>query len=246
MQSQIRELEHISLRAWAALETESYDGWLLRYANGYTGRANSVQALDTSSLPLDEKIAYCEDWYAERDLPCIFRLTDTMQPSDLETHLDKGAYHRYNETIVQTASLSSLNLTIDNRFHSHDTIADEWFAKWAEWNGVSSQHIVTAKAMLSQKSSTVACFGWIDDVAVGLAVYEGNFVGLFDIVVRPDSRGKGIGKALVTSLLAWSQQEGASTAYLQVVANNSPALALYDKLGFKHHHRYWYRRREVE
>lgn len=240
--NQIRGLEHISLRAWMALERESYDGWLLRYANGYTGRANSVQALDSSSLPIEEKIDYCENWYAKRDLPSIFRLTDAMQPSDLETYLDKRAYERYNETLVQTASLSSSNLTLDSHFHSHGTISDDWLVKWAEWNSVPSPHIATAKAMLSQKTETDACFAWIDDVAVGLAVREGEFAGLFDIVVHPDSRGQGIGKALVSSLLGWSQQAGAKIAYLQVVANNRPALALYDKLGFNLHHRYWYRR----
>ena len=242
MLTRIRELEHISLRAWASLETEIYDGWILRFAKGYTGRANSVQALDSSSLPLEEKITYCEHWYATRDLPCIFRLTDTMQPPELEHYLEKQAYERYNETLVQTAPLAPLDIGIDKRFHSSGTVSDDWLVAWATWNTVPEQHIATAKAMLSRKSDTGICFGWIDNLAVGLAVCEGQFSGLFDIVVHPDYRGQGIGKALVTSLLAWSKQRGASTAYLQVVPGNTPALALYDKLGFAGHHHYWYRR----
>ncbi len=245
MTKSIRELEHISLRAWASLETEIYDGWLLRFARGYTGRANSVQALDSSSLPLEEKIAYCENWYAARDLPCIFRLTDAMQPPELEPHLENRNYQRYNETLVQTAPLAPMNIAIDNRFHSKDTVSDDWLAAWGTWNNVPQEHITTAKIMLSQKSETTACFGWIDDIAVGLAVCEGSFTGLFDIVVHPDFRGQGVGKALVASLLAWSKQKEASTAYLQVVANNTPALALYDKLGFTTHHHYWYRRNKM-
>jgi ribosomal protein S18 acetylase RimI-like enzyme len=244
MMDNIRILEHISLRAWAALETEQYDAWLLRYANGYTGRANSVQALDSSSLPLAEKIAYCENWYAERQLPCIFRLTDAMQPPDLESYLEKRGYHRYNETIVQTAPLLDVDVSLDRRFHASETVSDDWLAAWGTWNDVPNEHIGTAKQMLSKQSSTRACFGWLNDSAVGLAVCEGEFVGLFDIVVNPESRRQGLGNALVTSLLAWSKQHGASTAYLQVVANNAAAIALYDKLGFTTHHHYWYRRHE--
>ena len=245
MTENIRTLEHISLRAWAALETELYDGWHLRYAKGYTGRANSVQPLDSSSLPLNEKIAYCENWYATRNLPCIFRLTSMMQPPELETHLENRDYERYNETLVQTAPLAPMDVSLDSRFHSNDTVSDDWLAAWGKWNNVPQQHIATAKTMLSKKSETDTCFAWIDDIAVGLAVCEGQFAGLFDIVVNPDYRQQGFGKALVASLLAWSKRVGASTAYLQVVANNAPALVLYDKLGFTTHHHYWYRRREI-
>ena len=134
MLEKIRELEHISLRAWAALESEIYDGWILRYANGYTGRANSVQPLDSSSLPLDEKMAYCENFYAERNLPCIFRLTEAMQPSHLETILDERGYEPYNETLVQTADLSNQDFAADDRFHYSDTVSDDWLAAWGGWN----------------------------------------------------------------------------------------------------------------
>lgn len=242
MVEKIRELEHISLGAWASLESIYYDGWILRFARGYTGRANSVQPLDSSNLPLDEKIAYCDHFYAERDLPCIFRLTEAMQPAHLETVLDERGYERYNETLVQTASLSNQNFAIDARFHYSDTVSDEWLAAWGRWNAVPDKHIATAKQMLSRTSPS-KCFAWIDDIAVGLAVCEGSHVGLFDIVVNPDYRRQKAGKSLVTGLLAWGKSQGATIAYLQVMSINAPALSLYGKIGFTTHHYYWYRRR---
>ncbi|MEL6404797.1 MAG: GNAT family N-acetyltransferase [Chloroflexota bacterium] len=241
----IRQIEYISLRAWQALETEIYDGWILRASEGYTRRANSVQPLSDNKLPLSEKIAYCEAWYAERDLPCIFRLTPAHQPTMLDNALDERNYTRSSSTFVQTAPLSALVSTPDEAFHYTDTLQTDWLFAWGKWNSVPTKYTDVAQRMLTQPNRVEMCFGWIDDSAVGLAVYEDYHVGLFDIVVHPDQRGKGIGERLVRQLLAWGKNKSAEIAYLQVVANNAPAIHLYAKLGFTTHHVYWYRAKDM-
>lgn len=242
MHDAIRQIEHVTLRSWPALETESYDGWLLRFSHGYTGRANSVNPLDSSSLPIEEKIDYCENWYQKRGLKTIFRLNKAIHPPDLESVLIECGYERYNETIVQVADLSHFSAELDAQFHYESIVSDTWLAAWAEWNGSPREHIRTAKAML-QKIEGAACFGRIGEAALGLAVVEKGYVGLFDIVVQPEYRRQGIGLALVSSLLLWAKSQGANTAYLQVVTQNHPAIKLYTQLGFAEHHRYWYRRK---
>ena len=42
---EIRFYEELSLNSHPAIQTNYYDGWLLRFGNGYTARANSVNML---------------------------------------------------------------------------------------------------------------------------------------------------------------------------------------------------------
>jgi ribosomal protein S18 acetylase RimI-like enzyme len=236
----IRTLEQISLRAWPALETQHYDGWILRYSKGYTGRANSVNPLDGSSLPLQEKIAYCEQRYRERNLDIRFRMNSAVYPPELDNALEQGGFDYYSETHVLTCDLTAHPPEQDARFHFKNELTESWLNTYTVMNRTPQQHIGTLQSML-QRIEPERCFGFIEDVAVGLAVREGDFVGLFDIVVDATQRRRGLGWALVSSLMAWGQSKGAATAYLQVVAENNPAQTLYKRMGYEFHHKYWYR-----
>jgi N-acetylglutamate synthase len=76
----IKTWEELSLDAWLALQTKLYDGWILRFSNGYTKRSNSINPIYHSSLPLQEKIAKCEYEYQKQNLSVVFKLTDDSFP----------------------------------------------------------------------------------------------------------------------------------------------------------------------
>ena len=71
----IRKIEELSMNAWPSLQTKLYDGWVLRFSDGYTRRANSVNPIYESKIVLDEKIDFCEKEYEQRNLPTLFKLT---------------------------------------------------------------------------------------------------------------------------------------------------------------------------
>ena len=75
----------------------------------------------------------------------------------------------------------------------------------------------------------------------GLAVIERGAAGLFDIQVAGTLRGRGLGRFLVAAILAQARQCGAGSAWLQVLAANEAACALYRRLGFTPVHSYAYR-----
>ncbi|WP_121254987.1 GNAT family N-acetyltransferase [Nocardioides ferulae] len=78
------------------------------------------------------------------------------------------------------------------------------------------------------------------EAASGVAAYAEDWVGFRSIVVDPAYRRRGLAVAVMAELLAWGAELGATTAYLQVLGDNEPALALYERLGFRDHHRYRY------
>jgi ribosomal protein S18 acetylase RimI-like enzyme len=77
----------------------------------------------------------------------------------------------------------------------------------------------------------------------GYGVIEKGFVGLFDIVVKEEFRGKGYGKEIIETILDKARETGIEKAYLSVVNSNIIAKKLYGKMGFKEIYKYWYRKK---
>jgi ribosomal protein S18 acetylase RimI-like enzyme len=163
-------------------------------------------------------------------------------------------YRRIDETIVLVADIASrvpattYSATSDGGVIIDITSAPDlaWCDGIAEANGVPtalrSAHDRMLAALRLPAAFAVLRTG-ITPISYGLAVVERGMVGLFDIVTVPDARRRGYGRCLVEALLAWGMVQGASGAYLQVVATNMPALTLYDQLGFCETYRYHYRMR---
>jgi ribosomal protein S18 acetylase RimI-like enzyme len=234
-------LEELSANALPALQTVLVDGWLARFANGYTGRANSVWPLYAGTRPLAEKLAQVEELYRARGLRPAFKLTTASQPNGLDDALAANGYDRQKETLVQT-------LTLSEKFGPHSFIAPQltetWLTAFAQLSGLAPHHQPILRQMLGNLVPATG-FALIEHdgqaVACGLGIVQAGYVGLFDIVTHADFRRQGYGAQVVSGLLAWGQAHGAHTAYLQVMANNLAALSLYAQLGFRESYRYWYR-----
>jgi ribosomal protein S18 acetylase RimI-like enzyme len=76
----------------------------------------------------------------------------------------------------------------------------------------------------------------VDDVATGRAALDGDWLGLHDLRVAPEHRRRGHALAVLSRLLEWGAEQGATTAWLHVETDNVPALALYESVGFAPHH----------
>jgi GNAT superfamily N-acetyltransferase len=240
----IRAVEELSLNAWPCLQTVHYDGWLLRFAEGYTRRANSVNPLYPSTLGVEEKIRYCEAIYTARGQDTVFKLTEAAQPDGLDTVLAGLGYIHDAPTSVQVCELADLELSDSVNVSLSEHISEDWLADFCRLNSVAERHIPTMTRMLNSIVPERAFTRLREDgetIAVGLAVLERGCIGLFDIVTAPPYRNRGYGRQLMLHLLGWGRERGAARAYLQVMRKNAPALHLYDRLGFREVYGYWYR-----
>jgi N-acetylglutamate synthase len=248
MKTSIRELETLSFRAWPALESRFYDGWLLRFSEGYTRRANSVNPVYGHSADLEHKVAQCEAFYVHKDLNPCFKMTDAVLPADLDDYLAHHGYTRDAPTSVQTIALDQADTVHDHPVVINTQLSERWLADFAQLNGVDGRYMLSMRQML-RCIVPQTCYISLEEggraVAVGLGVLDDSTIGLFDIVIAPYRRRQGLGLALVKSLLHWGKTNGAQQAYLQVMADNVPALQLYRKVGFREVYQYWYRIKSV-
>lgn len=245
-----RRVEEASLNAWPALQQMLFDGWLLRFTGGFTKRANSVVPLYSGLQPIEEKVRYCENLYAREALQTIFRLTSIHDNDALDQYLETRAYKLIDRTEVLTVELTGAAFTggttdtTGSDFPLRLLHRDEWLGIYSELTGLPAAARLLHGAVL--KGIQVECaFAVLGDptqpLACGLAVAERDLLGLFDVVTHPDHRRSGCGRALVHSLLTWGHNQTCERAYLQVVAENAPARALYDVFDFKSCYHYWYR-----
>jgi len=235
--------EELSMNAHPAIKTQLYDGWILRFANGYTNRANSINPLYPSAIPIEEKINLCEEIYMSQNLTTTYKLTPSS-PQIIDDVLNKKGYEVVTPTNVMVKAL-----TATGAFKSKTTIVDKIDRAWQEnyfrLNGISDDlKIKTARAIQGNILNKTLCASIVEEdatVACGLCVIERGYAGLFDIIVDLNHRGKGFGFDICNSLLNNAAKMGAKFSYLQVVADNTPAIALYNKLCFNDCYQYWYR-----
>jgi N-acetylglutamate synthase len=240
----IKTIEELSINAWPALQTMVYDGWILRFSNGYTKRANGIYPLYESKDELDTKIAACERVYQEQGLDVVYKMTSDVQPKELDAALAAKGYAASGYTSIQTLSLDHVRNPSTEDVIIHEGLTSQWLHNFCRLNSVREEHQSTMSQMLNNILPK-ACFISItkdqNTVACGLGVRVGDYVGLFDIVTDVQFRRQGIGEQLVLHLLKWGKRNGAKRAFLQVVLDNTPALHLYNKIGFEERYQYWYR-----
>ncbi|MEP6943955.1 MAG: GNAT family N-acetyltransferase [Betaproteobacteria bacterium] len=246
-----RGLEERALNASGAFQSLVYDGWLLGYRRGPTKRLRCVNPFYASTLPMAQKVEHCIGFYAGVGLPAIFRLLPFSQPADLDAWLGRAGWPAFGRTQVLHLALDNVPAPESTPLNNSVEIVD--VAAWQEpvaalldaapeeiprlIERARSYPLPHAGALLRRGGEVVAC---------GLVKLEAGYAGLFAVHTATALRGQGLGGSVVSALLAEAARQGAHTAYLQVTADNAPALALYGRLGFTPAYEYWYRARPGE
>jgi N-acetylglutamate synthase len=246
-----RRVEEAGLNAMQTQRQLFYDGWLLRVSPGVAKRSRSVNAHFGSTLPLADKIAYCERLYARHGLPTLFRMTPFDRPADLGDALAARGYDAFGESLVQAVILDR---PPELPGHDADVVLEapdtpDFVEQVGELRNSTPQQREAHRerltnSILRKRHTVVRAGGCI--VCTAQVAIDGDLVGVFDVLTVPAARGKGYATLACASLLSWAWQRGAHAAYLQVSADNAPAIAAYRRFGFATLYTYHYRARAGE
>jgi GNAT superfamily N-acetyltransferase len=237
-----RTLEGVAARGWSGSDSEWLGQWWFRAADGFTARANAVRPLGPPGVPWEEALARVVAWYCERSLPAQIQV---VVGSQLDAELERRGWLAAPEVCVQTVPLRLALHRLPSTDAGEPVVitgapAASWLGAFRGGNNGPIAETLLKNAAQVAFAEVLAADGAAR--AIGRATVEDPWVGVTAVEVAEAHRRQGLALAVMASLLTWASAAGARQVYLEVMATNAPALALYDKLGFATHHRYQCRR----
>jgi ribosomal protein S18 acetylase RimI-like enzyme len=235
-------VEEACRNAWPALREVLLDGWLLRFSEGLTRRANSANPLRPV---VQADLAGCEMLYRRLGLPTIFRVT-TLVDSPVDQQLAGAGYTREGESCVLYGLLDGIEAARDKDVGLVSNPTPKWFTAMAALQNHSPQQAMTYRRVLGQIAVPAAFAALSVEGEIAALAYGAVHNGLlcFESVITGSRwRRRGYSRRVLGSLAAWARENGAEGACLETEASNSTALALYDAIGLRSElYRYHYRR----
>jgi ribosomal protein S18 acetylase RimI-like enzyme len=241
----IAKLEAVAARSWRAPEEVPLGGWLLRAAEGFTGRANSALAVGDPGMPLADALTRVCDWYAARGLPPMVAVPHRLgRPGDsrIDRFLgQRGWGIRSGPAIVMTAATAEV---VRSSPAAEAELRPEPDQAWLGLYHYRGRELppIARRLLLSapfQAFASIRRDG--GTVAIGRVAVAAGWGGLTAVEVHPGYRRTGLATAITAALAGAAAGQGAASLYLQVEEDNKAARALYARNGFTSHHRYHYR-----
>jgi N-acetylglutamate synthase len=249
------ELERAAAAHWRGTEEEWLGEWLLRAADGFTGRANSALPLGDPGLPLDQALDYVTGWYRARGLPAMIAvplpLPDDPSAPGLDAELTERAWPtRPGPAFVMVADLP---LAVAGgglpagAVLAADAVPDEgWLARY-HYRGADSQPPVLRDVLTSARDQAFLSIRTESGVlAIARLSIADGWAGITAVEVDPGHRRAGLGLAITAAACAEAVRRGVRRVFLQVETGNAGARALYEGCGFRYSHRYHYRMAPAE
>lgn len=244
---QIRQLQERAARAVPAVAEENRDGCWLRHTD-CTVTWWAGAALMHGREPvrdLARRIAVAEDFYAAHGALARFQVCPAC-PSDLDAALSRRRYVRCGAMSLQAATptviarhLSAPSLRVEVKDH----LDAEWFQLLMAAQSPDADPVPEWRLLqrVDRPSAYATALVAGRPVAVGRAVADNGWVGVFGMATLPDARRRGAGSAVLAALADWADSQGSAHMYLQVTSDSTAALRLYARAGFEERCAYHYR-----
>ncbi|MEU8418484.1 GNAT family N-acetyltransferase [Amycolatopsis japonica] len=230
-------LELTCSRAWTPLLESRIGDWRLRWADGFTARANSALAIGDPGKPLPDALREVCDFAHDHAIPAVVQV---IQNTSLEDDLAASGWVHYVEH-RPAHEVRLLTGPLSRGTSAEAVILDEPTSGWWEMTAGSADPPEAPRHVLGTGKIG---FGIVELDGVTAGAVRGAVVGewlhIARLEVRPEFRRRGLARGLMNAVGAWGAGQGATGMLLQVAMANSGALKLYESLGCTEHHRYRY------
>ena len=235
----IIELEKLSDTTWPAAEIIEFGKWRLRISDGFTMRANSVLPIGAGPigeppLALADAVEHVIKSYRDKGLTPTFTLPLPIY-QELDEYLESQGWQIKvgAQFLIKDIDLIETEMYSQNDFEILDYPSEQWLGLQSDHHLKNLMQRYPAKYGLIKSGGSVK--------AVGRIATLGTWAMATRLFVDPSHRGKGLAQQLMLRLMAAAKEDGATKIALQVDLENAAALALYDSMGFRLHHKYVYR-----
>ncbi|WP_434315403.1 GNAT family N-acetyltransferase [Leifsonia sp. P73] len=236
------DLDRLADRGWPALERAELGAWTLRAAGGVTNRANSV--LTCGEVPeVEAAVERAERWYRERGLPAVFQVSPATSPALVAALAGRG-YREHSQTDILVADRAEVAAAgaAAGPIATSDTPPPGWLPTWwaVDGRGGAPERDIVARIL----TAAPALHAWAGSSdapdAVARLALAGEWAGLYAVATLPAARRRGLARALAVALAVAAGGRGVRHLWLQVLADNAAAHALYSRLGFRPASQYAY------
>lgn len=238
----IEAFERAGLEAWPGIEVKWDGSWVRRAAGGYTKRANSIQCFDPEDgEDADLRVISASSWLVIRGLKPVFRITPLTSPELSET-LDDAGWQTVGHSHLYAMPLGDHEPDAQGRVT--ELLDPKFLAAQQTLQGHGDDVMGRMRALLAVMAVPAAGIVIERDgapVASGLMAIADGILITGNVIADPTRRRQGLGGAMMRTGLAWAKGKGATTAALNVEADNAAGKALYASLGYTHQYDYTYR-----
>ena len=234
LSQRIIELEKLSDLTWPAEQNIEFGKWQLRISDGFSMRANSVLPIGEPPIDLAAAVAQVVKIYRENKLRPTFSIALPIF-DELDRYLEQDGWNLKIDANFLIRDIGTVEVSDHPEFLIE--ILDYPSKLWLELN--SDEPLEKLMRRYPARYGAIKIGEQI--VAVGRIATLGNWSIVTRLFVNPSFRGKGVAKILMNNLLAAASKDGATKVALQVDDENGAALALYQSMGFRTHHKFVYR-----
>ena len=246
-ETDIEGIERATIAAVSPEVTEELDGWLLPFDGGTVRRASSAVPMHHGPVDI-ATLDRIEDRYDSRQFVPTLRLADAACFEDLRAELARRHYAEQSPTSVQTASLRRMAEVVapGTALADVDTTPD---AAWAAlflgegFDPVDGAHRV--RVLARAKGSLYASVREGGrTLAAGAMAFGHGWASVHGMRTDLAHRGRGLAGRVLGGLAQAATARGFERVFLQVEAQNDPALSLYRRAGFEPQWQYSYWQRQ--